>query len=82
MLRISTENAFWGAWIRIAILFFLSAVLGQHFSEELVDSAIFDKELLNKLILLGYAVCMVIVVFVVLRTEIIFHRRIRKEAGR
>lgn len=72
MLRISTENAFWGAWIRIAILFFLSAVLGQHFSEELVDSAIFDKELLNKLILLGYAVCMVIVVFVVLRTEIIF----------
>lgn len=72
MLRISTENPFWGAWIRIAVLCFLGAMLGQQFSDEIIGSEMLGKELLNELILLGYGICAVIVVLVILRTEIIF----------
>lgn len=72
MLRISTENPLWGAWIRIAVLFFLGALLGQQFSGELTGSGMIGKELLNQLIILGYAACAIIIVLVILRTEIIF----------
>lgn len=72
MFRISTENSFWNLWINLAVVLFLGAMLGQHFSEQIIGSGILGEKTLSILVLAGYAVCAVIVVLIILRTEIIF----------
>lgn len=72
MFRISTENSFWNLWINLAVVLFLGAMLGQHFSEQITGSGILGEKVLSIIVLAGYAVCAVIVVLIILRTEIIF----------
>lgn len=72
MLRLSTENTLGGVWFGIAVMAIALAALCQKFTSELTAVGWITEQGLSLVTLVGYGAGIVIVIFVMLRTEILF----------
>lgn len=72
MLRLSAENTLGGVWFGIAVMAIALAALCQKFTSELTAVGWITEQGLSLVTLVGYGAGIVIVIFVMLRTEILF----------
>ena len=72
MFKISAESPFWSVIISATIVLFAITSLGQYFKDAIVSSEIFSDKTISGLILVGYLICAVVAVLLIIRTEILF----------
>lgn len=72
MFRICTESPAWDAVVNITVAFFALVALAHNFSEKIIESGLLEETILGRIVIVGYAVCAIVAVLIILKTEIIF----------
>ena len=71
MLKISGENSFWNICATILALLLGLLIFVQGFSDEIVAAGLLEEKYVDKLFV-GYLLCGVIALFILVQTEIVF----------
>ena len=72
MFKISAESPFWHVVINFTVVLFAIASVIYYFADSIVASGLIGEKALNAGIIVGYLICAIVAILLIVRTEILF----------